>query len=241
MLSPLSIPGLFITGTDTGIGKTVVAGAIANWFYRRAFRTGVCKPMATGCPMRREGLVSEDAEFLAACANSPHPLDVICPQRFSEPLAPAIASERSKIPIEWDAINTDLQFMARESDVMIVEGIGGAMVPLDPVHTVLDLARWLNLPAVVVARPILGTINHTLLTLSALRGAGIKIAGIVVNRFPTDLAGIAEETNPRAIEKWGKVPLLCIVPDEVIVGENLPAGIVNAIEQVDWSQLARDR
>src|SRR5436309_1284266 len=94
-LSPVTIPGLFITGTDTGVGKTVVAGAIADWFRRRHRRVGVWKPVATGCVRRREGLVSEDAEFLAHCADAAFPLDMICPQRYAEPLAPAVAAERA--------------------------------------------------------------------------------------------------------------------------------------------------
>src|SRR5438067_9584887 len=87
-LEHLPIPGLFITSTDTGVGKTVIAGAIANWFYRRGKNVAVLKPVATGCVRRREGLVSEDAEFLAVCSSTPHPLDLICPQRYLEPLAP---------------------------------------------------------------------------------------------------------------------------------------------------------
>ena len=96
-LRPLRIPGLFITGTDTDVGKTVVAGAIAAWFRKQGSRVAVLKPIATGCERRREGLVSTDAEFLAHCADSPHPLDVVCPQRFAEPLAPSVAAERARI------------------------------------------------------------------------------------------------------------------------------------------------
>src|SRR5215204_839396 len=92
-LRAVPIPGLFVTGTDTGVGKTVVAGAIADWFRRRHRRVAVLKPVATGCVRRREGLVSEDAEFLAVCADARHPLDLICPQRYVEPLAPAVAAE----------------------------------------------------------------------------------------------------------------------------------------------------
>src|SRR5687768_8214223 len=100
MLRPSPLPGLFITGTDTGVGKTVVAGAIADWFRRRGDRVAVLKPVGTGCVRRREGLVSEDAEFLAHCADSRHPLDLICPQRYAEPLAPAIAAERAAQPLD---------------------------------------------------------------------------------------------------------------------------------------------
>ena len=243
VLRPLSIPGLFITGTDTGIGKTWVAGAIARWFRLRGWRVAVCKPIATGCEKRREGLVSEDAELLAHCADARDPLDLICPQRYAEPLAPAVAAERAGEPLDWAAVQRSLDLMTRHADRIVVEGVGGLRVPLDPKHTVLDLARWLGLPAVVVARPALGTINHTLLTVDALRAAGVKVAGVVINRYPADAAGAAEETNPRAIEKWGRVPVLCIVPDEPIAGSPpaLPPGVMAAVEPVDWWRFARQK
>lgn len=180
-LSALSIPGLFVTGTDTGVGKTVVAGAIANWFKRRQKKVAVCKIAATGCEMRREGLVSEDAEFLAVCADARHPLDLIAPQRYSEPLAPAIAAERAKRPIDWFLINNSIRLMSRGSDLMIVEGVGGVMVPLDEEHTVLDWMVALDAPAIVVAGTYLGTISHTLTALDALKRADVKIAALVLN------------------------------------------------------------
>ena len=105
MLSPVPIPGLFITATDTNVGKTVIAGAIADHFRRRGSRVAVCKIAATGCAHRREGLVSEDAEYLAHCADASFPLDVICPQRYAEPLAPAIAAQRIGQPLDWSAID----------------------------------------------------------------------------------------------------------------------------------------
>lgn len=236
MITSLGIPGLFVTGTDTGVGKTVIAGAIASWFKRRDRKVAVCKIAATGCVHRREGLVSEDAEFLAACAGARHPLDLIAPQRYSEPLAPAIAAERARRPIDWFLINNSIRLMSRGSDLMIVEGVGGIMVPMDDKHTVLDVAVALKVPAIIVARPALGTINHTLLTINALRDAGVQVAGVVINQYRTDGAGIAEETNPRAIERWGKVPVLAIIPDEKVVGSELPAGIVSAINAVDWER-----
>jgi dethiobiotin synthetase len=241
MLRPVAIPGIFVTGTDTNVGKTVIAGAIADWFRRRGARVGVSKPCATGCERRREGLVSADAEFLAACADARFPLDVICPQRYAEPLAPAVAAERAKEPLDWDAVGWSLASIERGSDVLIVEGVGGVNVPLDERHTVLDLAQWLRLPAVVVARAGLGTINHTLLTVNALRAAGVAVAGVVVNRYPPDTADVAEETNPRAIERWGNVPVLCLVPDEQPAGGKLGPGVVAAVEPVDWESLASGR
>jgi dethiobiotin synthetase len=239
MLEALTIPGLLIIGTDTEVGKTVVAGAIAQWFRRRGRRVAVCKPAATGCVRRREGLVSEDAEFLAHCADAMHPLDMICPQRYAEPLAPAVAAERARQPLDWEEIQRAIGLMSRDSDVMIIEGVGGLMVPMDAKHSLLDMAKWLGVPAVVVARPGLGTINHTLLTVQALRQAEVKVAGVVINRYTADRAPVAEETNPRAIEKWGKVPVLCLVPEEPFAPPELPDGIVAAIEAVDWARLIR--
>jgi len=242
MLHPSPIPCLLITGTDTGIGKTLIAGAIAAHLRRQGLRVGVLKPAASGCVKRREGLVSEDAEFLAHCADSPHPLDIIAPQRFAEPLAPAIAAQRLGLSLDWDAIQRSLTIITRDSDILIVEGVGGIMVPMDAKHTMLDVAQWLKLPAVVVARPNLGTINHTLLTVDALRDAKVKVAGVVVNRYPAEMPGVAEETNPRAIEKWGKVPVLCIVPDvKEPIGLRIPDDIAAAVATVDWTRFAGAR
>src|SRR3954468_12753930 len=151
MLSPLPLPGLFVSGTDTGVGKTWIAGAIADWFRRRGANVAVLKPVATGCVHRREGLVSEDAELLAHCADTRFPLDLICPQRYAEPLAPAIAAERAKQPLDWEAINRSITLLSRDSDVMIIEGIGGLLVPMDDKHTFLDAAADMRSPAVVVA------------------------------------------------------------------------------------------
>jgi dethiobiotin synthetase len=123
---------------------------------------------------------------------------------------------------------------------MIVEGVGGIMVPIDRRHLVLDMVSWLGLPAVVVARAGLGTINHTLLTLHALRNAKAPIAGVVINQYPAETPTVVEETNPRAIEKWGEAPILCLVPR--FTGPaipRLPPDVVAAVEPVDWLDKAR--
>jgi dethiobiotin synthetase len=239
-ISPLTIPGLFITGTDTGVGKTLVTGAIAALLVHHHRVVAVAKPITTGCVHRREGLVSEDAEWLAHCARTRHPLDLVCPQRYAEPLAPAVAADRAGVPVDYAAIDRALRIMSEGADVMLVEGIGGIMVPIDPRHTVLDLVRWLNIPAIVVARAGLGTINHTLLTIGALRQQGIPVAGVVINRYPTDTPPPAEETNPRAIERWGKTKVLCLVPECPMLAQTLPAvpaSVTGAVGQVDWMGL----
>jgi dethiobiotin synthetase len=239
MLSPLSIPGLFVTATDTDVGKTIVAGAIANQFARRGLRTAVCKPMATGCQKRREGLVSDDAEFLAGAAQSRHPLDLICPQRFVEPLAPAVAARRAGETIDWPTIQNAIRLMSLDSDVMVVEGAGGILVPVDENYLMLDVIRWLSVPVVVVARAGLGTINHTLMTVGVLRAARIDVAGVVINRYPAEFPGVAEETNPGVIEQFGNVPVLAIVPEVNGMKHNIPADIAAAIDTVDWARIVR--
>ena len=237
MLSPIRIPGLFITGTDTGVGKTMIAGGIADWFRRRGAGVGVCKPVATGCASRREGLVSEDAELLAYWADTRFPLEMVCPCRYAEPLAPAVAAARADVPLDWSAIERSLSEMSRSSDVMIVEGVGGILVPMDERYGVLDMAGWLRLPALVVARPGLGTINHTLLTIAALLSRNVPIAGVVINRYPGENATIAEEINPDEIRRIGRVPILSIVPDEPFHPPTLPAGVVAALATTDWSSV----
>jgi len=239
MLQPVKIPGLLVVATDTGVGKTLVAAAIADYFRRRKHSVAVCKPCGTGCVHRRGDLVCEDAEILAHFADTPHALDVVCPQRYAEPLAPGVAAQRAKQPLDWERIDEAMVTMSRDADVMIVEGIGGIMTPMDGKHTFLDVAAWLELPAIVVARPGLGTINHTLLTCNALRQRGVKVAGVVINRYPPETPPIAEETNPAAIERWGKTKVLCIVPECVVeMTPVLPGEVVSAVGAVDWGEFA---
>ena len=228
------IPGLFITSTDTDVGKTIVAGAIAHWFLKQDKQPAVLKPVASGCEKRREGLVSADSEFLAHCSNTRHPLDLICPNRYALPVAPAIAAQQEKQPMDWEAVDRSIKLMSPGADLMIVEGAGGVLVPIDNKYLMIDMIAAFDYPTVVVARPSLGTINQTLLTIEALRARKIKIAGVVINRYPMDNVGLAEETSPRQIEKWGKVPILCIVPQEPFDIPTLGKGIVAAINQVDW-------
>lgn len=238
-ISPLQCPGLFVTATDTAVGKTLVAAAIARVLRMRGRRVAVLKPVASGCYRAREGLISEDAELLAAASDTHHPLDLICPNRYEEPLAPAVSARRAKRPMDWDAVSRSIQLMSRDSDCMIVEGAGGVLVPADERHTMLDLIVALGVPAIVVARPSLGTINHTLLSVECLRNAGVSVAGVVINRYPAENAGVAEETSPREIEKFGKVPVLSIVPDEPSNPPSIGPGVMAAIGQVHWeSKLA---
>src|SRR5439155_2370082 len=169
---------------DTGVGKTVIAGALALLVRQEGRRVGVFKPVATSC--RRDvrlGLVSEDAEFLAHCAESPETLETINPVRYAGELAPMAAAERQKKPIDWAAIEQSWDRIRNDSDWQVVEGAGGLLVPIDAQNSMADLAGRFGLPLVIVTRPGLGTINHTLLTIEAARNRKLPIACVVVNGY----------------------------------------------------------
>ena len=232
--------GIFITGTDTGVGKTLVAGGIARFLSLRGLRVGVFKPVASGCRREREGLVSSDAEFLAYCSESEFSLSVINPVRFAVPAAPIVCEEYENRKFDFEEMATSYKYICQESDVVIVEGIGGALVPVTEDFTILDIAAEMALPVVVVARPDLGTINHTLMTLACIRAAGLTVAGVVINGYKADGADIAEESAPRIISGFGQTNLLCVVPfdEDSDVEEGLLGELtVESLGDCDWERL----
>lgn len=207
------MPGWFITATDTGVGKTVIAGALAMLVREQGLRVAVFKPVATGCRRdMRLGLVSEDAEFLAHCAESDATLETINPVRYGGDLAPLAAAEHTRKPVDWDAIDRSWGQLRASSEWVVVEGAGGLLVPIDREHSMADLAKRFDLPLVIVARPALGTINHTLLTIEAARSRGLVIAAVVINGYRPDSATLAEETNPDVIARLARIPIPLIVP-----------------------------
>ncbi|MBN1818105.1 MAG: dethiobiotin synthase [Sedimentisphaerales bacterium] len=229
--------GLFITGTDTGVGKTLVAGGIARVLSRKGVKVGVFKPVASGCRHEREGLVSNDAEFLAFAADTDQPLSVINPVTFAIPAAPVVCEEREKRQVDFEAIAVAYRHLCKVTDFILVEGIGGVRVPISRDVDVLDMMKAFRLPVLVVTRPDLGTINHTLLTLDAIRNAGLALAGLVINGYDTARAGIAEETVADVLREWGRIPLLAVVPRDP--ASNVEQGrlgrtMMASLERVDW-------
>ena len=177
--------GVFVTGTDTGIGKTFVACLLASWAYRHGINVGVMKPIATGGRrLRFAGTarwVSEDAQRLVRAAHSDDPWPLVNPACFSEPLAPWTAALRAHRTIRLAQLLRAVRAMARRHEFLIVEGVGGLFVPLTAQATVADLAFAYGLPLVIVARPDLGTLNHTLLTYHIARQRGLRVLGIILN------------------------------------------------------------
>ncbi|MCC6847758.1 MAG: dethiobiotin synthase [Deltaproteobacteria bacterium] len=195
-----------VTGTDTGIGKTVVATAVAAALARRGRRVGVMKPAETGCAPD-----PEDALALAAAAGDPSPLDDVCPYRFRDPVAPMLAAERAGVAIDVAALVERAERRAATVDVLLVEGAGGLLVPLAPDASFADLAARLAARVLVVVGSRLGAINHALLTFEALERRGLAAAGYVVNRLgPADDLAVA--TNDELLATLAAVPRLGTIP-----------------------------
>ncbi|UOQ92325.1 dethiobiotin synthase [Halobacillus shinanisalinarum] len=201
--------GIFVTGTDTGIGKTFVAGGIAAALSEKNVDVGVFKPMLSGD--NREDPES-DTMILKSMSGDESPSSDITPFQFDEPLAPYLAAKRQKISVkQTDVINTWNHIKHRHS-FYIVEGAGGIAVPYGKDFLVSDVMKDINLPVIVVTRPNLGTVNHTFLTVDYARRCGLNVLGVVINGFNTEKAGIVEHTNPELIEQFCKVPVLGIIP-----------------------------
>lgn len=203
--------GLFVTGTDTGVGKTYVAAGMAKALKYRGVDVGVMKPAETGCRMRAGRLMPGDALLLMKAARVKDSLSLVNPFRFRSPLAPSVAAERDNKKIDPDKILNAFNSLRERHDFMLVEGAGGIMVPLSGQYTYLDLAHAMGLPVLIVARPGLGTINHTLLTIAALKGRNIAIAGIVINYALDVKPGLAEKTSPAVIEKISGIRIAGII------------------------------
>jgi dethiobiotin synthetase len=194
--------GLFITGTDTGVGKTVVAAAIVAALRARGTRVAPLKPVLTGLAERADPEWPADHELLAQAAGCA-PAEVIA-VGYDPPVSPHLAAQLTQQPIEPGALLAHVERAAEGVDVVIVEGVGGLLVPLAPGYEVRALARDLALPIVIAARPGLGTISHTLLTIEAARAAHLVIAGVVLTPWPERPSEI-ERSNLETIPQLGEV------------------------------------
>lgn len=202
--------GIFITGTDTGVGKTVFSAALARLLANKGLNVGVMKPVTSGCSERDGQLVSADAELLAWGARVAMNQE-IAPYLLREPIAPSAAAEMEQVKIEFSRILAAYHRLSEEHDFVIVEGAGGLMVPLAGGLLVADLVKLLDLPLLVVARPDLGTVNHTILTCFVARELGLEVKGTVINNYPAS-PDRAAATAPHLIDSLAGVPLLARLP-----------------------------
>ena len=204
--------GIFITGTDTGVGKTVVAAGLAVALKTKGIDVGVMKPIQSGCKKKREKLIPLDSLFLIKATGVRDALDLVTPYRLFHPLAPSVAAKIETVEIDTKKIIDAYNRLLELHDIVIVEGIGGLLVPIKKDYFITDLIRDLSIPVIIVARAGLGTINHTLLTVKYASSQGIEIMGIVINNAVEKRAGLVEKTNPEVIRKLSGIPVLGIIP-----------------------------
>jgi dethiobiotin synthetase len=219
--------GLFITATDTGVGKTEIAAAIARTWRREGRSFAVCKPVATGPAddTRRLALAADDAD-----------LGAVTPFVFAEPAAPPVAARLEGRTLSLAELSGAVVRRKLRRDAVLVEGVGGLLCPLTEAETVADLVELLGLGLIVVTRRSLGTLNHTLLTLEAARRRKLRVRGVVVNETaPVESA--ADRANVEELARRIAVPLLAVVPYRAGGYE----GEIPALVGVDWWSLIDSR
>lgn len=227
--------GLFITGTDTDVGKTVITGAIAAAFKARGLHVGVMKPLASGGVTDSLGrLVSEDATFLMQAAgigeSERHLINPLC---LAPALTPAVAAKVSGITVDMPAIFEAYQVLDARYDPLLVEGVGGITAPLWEDYLLVDFMVALALPMIIVTRPNLGTINHTVLTVEYAHQRGLQVAGIIINGWNDAEVGILEKSNEDYMTRLTQVPILGKFPHSsaISVGEVRTEGLAQLAEE----------
>jgi dethiobiotin synthetase len=202
--------GLFITGTDTAVGKTYITALMARWLVAAGHRVGVYKPLASGCTPGDFGLVCNDAQTIWRAAGSPGELARVCPQMFAAPLAPHLAAAREGKQIDARLLRDGLSYWLDRSDIVLVEGAGGLMSPVGEDEYVADLALDFRFPLVVVAPNVLGAINQVLQTLivAVTFRDGLEVAGVVLNRLPRRPADPSTASNRQEIRQRAVSPVL---------------------------------
>lgn len=209
MLAAAERRGIFITGTDTGVGKTLVAAGLARFLAERGVRVGVCKPVESGVANPAD--LGPDAGLLKWAAGSSETDDLISPYRLSAPLSPDQAAKLENCRIDFNKIAEAVDSTAEKCDFMIIEGAGGLMAPLAGGLLVADLVKQLGFPLLVVARTELGTINHTLLTTFAARTMEIPTTGIILSGMP-ETPDQAQQNAPHALASLASCGVLASLP-----------------------------
>lgn len=224
-----SCPALFVTGTDTGVGKTIVTAALARFCTGQGLKVGVMKPVETGVtdPARP----GEDASLLSWAARAADPETLVAPYRLALPVAPAQAAHTAGVHIDPELIAARLSALSQGKDLLLIEGAGGLMVPLQGGYLIADLIRDLGLPVLLVTHPRLGTLNHTLLTTFAARGMQLDLAGLIINRMPPQ-PGPAESEAPHMLAALASADLLAVLPEVAGSSEEQVEALAEEIRQL---------
>lgn len=217
--------GYFITGTDTGVGKTLVASALVYKFAQDGFKAVGMKPVAAGCEMIEGKLLSEDVTQLIAASNVSAPLAQINPYAFERPIAPHIAAAQTGMEIKLDVISKAYTALTMQADVVIVEGAGGFYVPLSESLDTAEVAKALDLPVILVVGMRLGCLNHALLTVEVIRMRGLKLAGWVANTIDPEMAMFEE--NLSSLKQRIRAPCLGVIPRQVLADFKATAGYLS--------------
>jgi dethiobiotin synthetase len=206
------VKAFFITGTDTGVGKTAISASLAAFLsLKKELDVGVMKPFESGLSKTGEAGLSCDAKFLKDASGTSDVLEKISPYTFEAPLAPEAAAKLENTVIDFDEVTRIFRDLLNRHDVLVVEGAGGVLVPIYTGFFFCDLIKAWDLPVIIVSRLGLGTINHTLLTNHFLQSMGISVVGVILN----DAEGtkdIATKTNPEMLKQYLNVPILGIFP-----------------------------
>jgi dethiobiotin synthetase len=229
--------GFFVTGTDTGVGKTVITVALIRLMGLLGLSACGMKPIETGCHREHDTLEPADGLFIKTEGQLDEDLRHISPCLFEHPLAPLAASSIEGVPVDFKGIRDAYSHISSRHDITVVEGVGGLLVPVSPGYTVIDLAREFGLPLIVVSRPGLGTLNHTLLTVNYALKEGLEVAGIIINYSLPPEHTVAEHTNADIISQVSPAPLLGVFPYlDDLKGDRIREA---AAEHIDRNMLSR--
>ncbi len=201
----------FVVGTDTDVGKTYVSSALLRHFVAQGYQSVGMKPVASGCQMDAKlGLVNADTQALLASGNVHADMDVLNPYRFLPAIAPHIAAQQADIAIDLDLILRAYRSLANEAEVVVVEGAGGFLTPINAQQSLADLAQQLAIPIILVVGMRLGCINHALLTVQSIQARGLRLAGWVANSLAPNMPYFAE--NLSTLQQAIDAPCLSVVP-----------------------------
>ena len=204
--------GYFITGTDTNVGKTVVTACLAKLLKNRGENVGVMKPIETGVDPECSSSANSDAKFLIEVTGVQDALEDVCPYRLKAPASPYQAARIEGKELDPEKLLERFRALQSKHSMMLVEGIGGLLVPITQRYNVTDLALQMNLPLIIVSRIQIGTLNHTLLTINAARQHGLKVAGVILNPVHEGELDTIEEEQGSLIEEFSDTPILGTCP-----------------------------
>ena len=200
--------GYFITGTDTGVGKTVVTACLTTLLKSRGEDVGIMKPIETGVDPECYSAANSDARFLIEVSGVRDSAEEVCPYRLKHPASPYQAARIEKKEIDPENILERFKQLQSKHSMMLVEGIGGLLVPITSRYNVADLALQMRLPLIIVSRLRLGTLNHTLLTINAARQHGLEVKGVILNPSDEGELDAIEQEQGKLIEEFSDTPVL---------------------------------